>query len=72
MNNIEGKLNPADILSNNPIKVQETEDSGKAEVYINTIIAYAVPKAISLSEIIQESENDEILKEVMKCIKNDD
>jgi hypothetical protein len=71
---IPGNINPADMLSNSPMKLDEEEEkNGKEmEVYINKLIAYATPKAITLSEILEESEKDNLLKEVIECLKKDE
>ena len=63
-------MNPADILSIKPVPL-EREEEGETEKYINAIIAYATPKAISLSEIIEESEKDESIQQVMKAVKDE-
>ena len=69
---IPGHLNPADIFSNNPVESDEKEKSEEIEKYINSIITYAAPKAITLSEIIDEAEKDATLKQVVKCIRDND
>ena len=69
---IPGHLNPADMLSINPVRMDKRNDGDEMEEYINTIISYATPKAISLSEIIKESENDFTLQKVLKCIKSNE
>ena len=67
---IPGSTNPADIFSNFPLKLdtKEEDSSNKLETYINQIIAYNTPKGITLNEVMQESERDEVLNKVRQCI----
>lgn len=64
---IPGYKNPADILSIKPFE-KPSKESEKTEQYINSLIAYAAPKAIPLSEIITESQSDEVLKKVIESL----
>ena len=68
---IPGNTNPADILSIKP-SPHTGEKNEETEEYINSVIAYAIPKAISLSEIIKQSEEDEVIQEVIKSIKENE
>ena len=67
---IPGKTNPADMLSIHPALIDDhaEKESAETEKFINAIVTYSVPKALSLSEIIQESQEDDILKKVQQCI----
>ena len=64
---IPGYKNPADILSIKPFE-KPSKESEKTEQYINSLIAYAAPKAIPLSEIITESQSDEVMKKVIESL----
>ena len=62
---IPGKINPADFLSIKPnYTLEEKED--ETEQYINSILAHATPKAITLSDIITHSSQDECIKTVIQ------
>ena len=71
---IPGKKNPADVLSNNPIEANKENynESQETEKYINTIIAEAAPKAITISEIIENSKTDEEIIKVIDCIRKNE
>ena len=71
---IPGKLNPADMLSINPIPMtkEDKHASEATEKYINSIISYSIPKAVSISEILKESEEDETIKEVIECLNSNE
>ena len=70
IHHIPGKINPADMLSINPLPATKTDikDADETEKYINKIICYSAPKAVSISDINSESENDETLIKVKDCI----
>ena len=71
LNHIPGSSNPADALSRNPITSNAHLPSGyelEAEQNINNIIAHAVPKSLSLSQILDASEKSEEIKKVITCI----
>ena len=69
---IPGKVNPADMLSICPTPHDDSavEESEKTERYINSIIVYNIPKAVTLSEVIEESKKDVIFQEVIEGIKS--
>ena len=67
---IPGCSNPADYLSIKPMKSNSSSFLINTEDHINSIIAYATPKAVSLSEIIKESENDVEIGTVIKALVN--
>lgn len=69
---IPGSTNPADMLSIHPIPAADNQaeaESEETETFINTIISYAVPKALTLSEIITESTKDETLTKVRQAVE---
>ena len=66
---IQGKLNPADILSIKPLQTCH-EIENETEKYINSLITYSIPKSVSLSEIIEESKKDEKIQKVINCLKD--
>ena len=70
MVHIPGSINPADMLSIHPIPVDKGAEleSNETELFINAIVTYAISKALSLSEIITESQADETLKKVQQSI----
>ena len=47
-----------------PHNESAAEESEKTEEYINSLLVYNIPKAVTLSEVIEESQNDRILQEV--------
>ena len=70
---IPGSTNPADILSNSPLKkTSNNESSEETEKYINHIIAYHTPKGITLNEIMEESSKDSTLSKVSDCIQRNE
>ena len=71
---IPGNTNPADMLSNSPLPLDKEEEikCERVEKYINKIIAYAIPKAITLNEIMEESEKDKVLVQVVECIQRNE
>ena len=69
---IPGKINPADYLSICPVPL-DPKTSNKVEQleqYVNSIIAYSVPKALTLSEILEESNKDPEIKKLIDCIQS--
>ena len=62
------------MLSNSPMNIDEEEEgsSEELETYINKIISYAIPKALTLSEVMEASEKDNILLEVVDCLKKNE
>ena len=71
---IKGKENPADILSRQPLKyhAEVSTEEKLAEGFVNHIVAHCVPKAITLSEIVKESELDPTLRAVERAINTND
>ena len=68
---IKGSSNPADILSIKPIQTCKQIEN-EIEKYINSIIAYSTPKAVSVSDIIEHSNRDETIQKVIQCINSND
>ena len=68
---IAGKVNPADMLSICPMPYSKSAavECEKTEEYINSLLVYNIPKAVTLSEVIEESQNDRILQEVVDCVQ---
>ena len=66
---ISGSGNPADILSRQPSSVKDGIESD-TELYINSLIAHSVPKALSFSEILDASKCDPLLNKVSLCLRN--
>ena len=69
---IPGSTNPADMLSINPTNHDNVAvfQSEEIEEYVNKMIVYSIPKALTLSEIISESTVDEQFKKLSTCISN--
>ena len=64
-----GKSNAADYMSRHPsTQVQINNISDIAEEYVNYIAENAVPKALTLSKISEESRKDPVFKRVIKAI----
>jgi hypothetical protein len=67
-----GVQNPADYLSRAPVKHKEKEEnSTQMEKYVKFVVNMAVPKAMSLTEIAQATEKDEILSVICMYVKKD-
>ena len=66
---MKGTTNPADILSRQPLNVQPSnaDESCSTEGFINSVIANAMPKAITLSEVVSCSRDNEIICKVIQC-----
>ena len=47
------------------------ENSVETEFFINMIIANSTPKAITFSELLDASMKDNILPNVLECLKED-
>ena len=63
---IQGKRNPSDILSRQPTPTHQGHD--EIEQSIKHIIAHAVPKAVSLQDIISEANKDRLFQNVIECV----
>ena len=65
LNYIPGETNPADVFSRKPVPQNFGKSSGyelEAEKQLNYAVAHAVPKAVTLSEILDACEEDEQIK----------
>ena len=63
---IQGKRNPSDILSRQPTPTHQGHN--QIEQSIKHIIAHAVPKAVSLQDIISEANKDRLFQNVIECV----
>jgi hypothetical protein len=63
-----GKYNPADYISRHPIPMSDSDDG--TERYVSYITENAVPKAMSLSEVIHTTNEDRVLQCVISCIRS--
>lgn len=63
-----GKTNPADVLSRLPLDNQPFRERNIAEEYINYVAMNAVPKALTLEQIVTATETDPILQQVKCCL----
>ena len=66
---IKGLDNPADILSRQPLSLNDKNEEISTDFFINSLIANSVPKAIAFSEILKASKDDPVLQEVKKCLQ---
>ena len=68
----KGSQNEADFLSRHPVmpRMQETTAEKMAEHHVSFVISHAVTKAMSLTEISAETENDSVLMKVKECLKS--
>ena len=68
MEYINGNRNPADVLSRTPC-LDDSLETDQVEQTLKQIIAHAVPRAISLQEVLLESNRDKLFQTVIKCIQ---
>ncbi|KAK3892151.1 hypothetical protein Pcinc_003987 [Petrolisthes cinctipes] len=70
----KGSENPADILSRQPLKYHRevSTEEKLAEGFVNHILANNFPKAMTLSEIVEESKDDPTLRAVEEAIGTND
>ena len=66
---IGGSDNPANILSRQPLDVQSDITYCATESFINSLIANAVPKAMTFSEILEASRADPTLLKIGTCLQ---
>ena len=64
-----GKTNPADYMSRHP-PPNRVEASGSEDGYINAVIANAIPRGVSLQEIVMESAKDPEIQNVIEVLKD--
>ncbi|KAG7159219.1 hypothetical protein Hamer_G016613 [Homarus americanus] len=71
---IKGSANPADILSRQPLPfdAQISEEEKLAEGFINNVVANGIPKAMTLSEILEESGKDPTIRALKDAIAKND
>ncbi|XP_041453694.1 uncharacterized protein K02A2.6-like [Lytechinus variegatus] len=67
---VPGKGNPADPLSRLPVVNAPNRERDIAEDYIDAILSYAVPRAMTRSEIANATSNDTELQRVMASIRS--
>lgn len=64
-----GANNPADYMSRHPLQgISEGECSKVAEEYVNYICEHSCPKALTLQQVKQATDEDNQLQNVKKCI----
>ena len=63
-----GSTNPADYSSRHPVEAKYKQQN-MSEDYVNFIEENSVPKAMILDEIIQATNNDQVLRGVREAIK---
>ena len=66
-----GKDNPADYFSRHPVKTlnQSSREEKLAEEHINFVTANALPKTVSLKEIVNASQDDIVIQETMRALR---
>ena len=64
-----GKTNPADVLSRLPLPNQATRERAIAEDYINAILTYAIPCAMSRNDIASATTDDHELQRVISRVQ---
>ncbi|KAG7164230.1 hypothetical protein Hamer_G020742 [Homarus americanus] len=71
---IKGSDNPADILSRQPLPfdAQISEEEKLAEGFINYVVANGILKAMTLSEILEESGKDPTIRALEDAIAKND
>ena len=70
---IPGVTNPADYFSRKPVSDYTDDDENaktETETFVNNILAYSSPNAISIQEICTESESCQEIQQVIKYIKD--
>jgi len=70
---IPGITNPADYFSRKPVSNYTDEDENaktETETFVNNILAYSSPNAISIQEICKESESCKEIQQIISYIKD--
>ena len=70
---ITGESNPADILSRHPLQdgvCRKSVHEIEAEQTVNFHIAHSIPKALTLSEVLVESQKDKVLCDVQDALRS--
>jgi hypothetical protein len=66
-----GKDNPADYLSRHPLRDGDSyERTRSTEQYVNFVTEHAVPKAMTLAEVKEETDKDKTLQAVKTLVKS--
>jgi transposase InsO family protein len=67
-----GKKNGADYLSRHavPLSNSDANSSNRREAVVHALVQYAVPKAMSLEEVCEETEKDEELTKLIPLIQH--
>ncbi|KAK3108827.1 hypothetical protein FSP39_016677 [Pinctada imbricata] len=67
-----GKDNPADYMSRHPVVTNQrnTHEQKIAEQYVNFIATEAVPKAMTLNEIVTASKEDQTITKAIELVKS--
>jgi hypothetical protein len=65
-----GAFNIADYMSRNPYDPPDDICEKHTECYINMVTGFAIPKAVSRTELIKATKEDEQLAEVEKMLRN--
>ena len=65
-----GKDNPADYFSRHPVRTptKSSQEEKVAEEHINFVTAHALPKTVSLEEVIDASKTDVIIQAAMRAL----
>jgi hypothetical protein len=63
-----GDMNIADYMSRQPTKNDESDDSHGAERYMHFILTNAVPMAMTRGELIEFTNQDQVLQALQKLI----
>ena len=66
-----GRDNPADYFSTHPVKTlnQSSREEKLAKEYIDFLTANALPKTVSLKEIVNASQDDIVIQETMRALR---
>ena len=65
-----GKDNPAEYFSRHPVRTptKSSQEEKVAEEHINFVTAHALPKTVSLEEVIDASKTDVIIQAAMRAL----
>ena len=64
-----GRGNIADFLSRHPLKELKSDVAEQAESFVNMIVNYSIPQAISKQQVLDETLKDASLMSLTKMIK---
>ena len=65
-----GADNPADVLSRMPLASRQSQPN-VADEYVNFVLHHAVPKALTLEEVVQSTLKDNELQAVTRAVQTD-